>query len=169
MILSIKLGAIIALPQQPIMSYIASGHRSLRVWRQALELALAVYDVSASFPHHEQYGLTSQLRRAAVAVPSNIAEGNGRSSRADFARFLSMARGSLREVDTLLEIAKRRAYVAENVFHRLYESQDHLSRMLTRMISKLQRTQSPQRQGRPRSAVRGLQSYRHFSTPSRSV
>ena len=79
----------------------------LRVWQEAIALVAAVYRVTGAFPPAEQLGLTSQLRRAAVSIPSNIAEGWGRGSRADYTRFLRVARGSLYEVKTQLIIAQR--------------------------------------------------------------
>src|SRR5687768_10872705 len=90
-----------------------SHHRDLALWRQGVALALEADHVSRRFPHEEMYGLTSQLRRAATAIPSNVAEGNGRAHRREYANFVSMARGSLREVETLLEIACGLEYTSE--------------------------------------------------------
>lgn len=87
------------------------GHRSLRVWRGAMDLAESVYGFTSRFPRSEVYGLASQLTRAAVSVPSNIAEGYGRGGR-DYERFVSMAYGSLLELETQLEIATRAKFVA---------------------------------------------------------
>ncbi|MGI9102836.1 MAG: four helix bundle protein [Terriglobales bacterium] len=88
------------------------GHRDLTVWQQAMALVTLVYRVTKTFPKDEQYGLTSQLRRAAVSVPSNIAEGYGRNSRTDFRRFLGQSMGSLLEVETQIEIASVLGYVS---------------------------------------------------------
>jgi len=82
-------------------------YRNLVVWQKAMELVEAVYRLTRSFPKEEVYGLTSQLRRAAVSVPCNIAEGQGRRTTGDFLQFLSVARGSLMEVETQLMIAER--------------------------------------------------------------
>ena len=82
-------------------------HHRLEVWRDAMNLGEAVYAFSSGFPDNERFGLTSQLRRAAVSVPSNIAEGAARRSTAEYLRFLSIARGSLSELDTQLQIATR--------------------------------------------------------------
>ncbi|MDL5367186.1 four helix bundle protein [Xanthomonas sp. NCPPB 2654] len=82
-----------------------SHFRELDVWRLSIELAKAVYILTADFPKEERYGLTSQLQRAAVSVPSNIAEGNARASTRDYARFVSMARGSIAELQTQLTLA----------------------------------------------------------------
>jgi four helix bundle protein len=85
-----------------------NGHgrfRDLRVWSEGVELARAIYKLTATFPFEEKFGLTAQLRRAAVSVPSNIAEGSVRHSRRDFCRFLEISLGSLAEIETQLEIA----------------------------------------------------------------
>ena len=83
-------------------------------WKLAVELVTDLYDLTASFPATETYGLAAQIRRAAVSVPSNIAEGAARATKREFAQFLSIARGSLSEIDTQLEIAKRLGYVADD-------------------------------------------------------
>jgi four helix bundle protein len=82
-------------------------HEDLQVWQDAMNMVEVVYQFSASFPDTERFGLTSQLRRAAVSVPSNIAEGAARRSRQEYQRFLSIARGSLSELDTQVQIAIR--------------------------------------------------------------
>lgn len=80
-------------------------HRSLEVWQRSINFAERVYGLTASFPKNEDYGLTSQLRRAAISIPSNIAEGAARQTKKEFIQFLYMAAGSASEVDTQLEIA----------------------------------------------------------------
>jgi four helix bundle protein len=89
-------------------------HHDLEVWRDALDLVEAVYRVTASFPADERFGLTSQLRRAAVSVPSNIAEGSARRTRAELLQFLYIARGSLAEIETQLQIARRLSYLTSD-------------------------------------------------------
>jgi four helix bundle protein len=84
--------------------------RDLDAWRLGLELAEKIYECTGSFPKSELFGLTSQMRRAAVSVPSNIAEGRTRSSTKEFLQFISIARGSLAELVTQLELAKRLGY-----------------------------------------------------------
>ncbi len=79
--------------------------RDLICWQKGMTLARAVYGLASGFPAEERYGLTSQVRRAAVGIPANIAEGFGRSSRADYLRFLDMARGSVNELETLLQLS----------------------------------------------------------------
>jgi four helix bundle protein len=88
-------------------------YRDLRVWIAAMDLAQAVYVTTAAFPRTERFGLTAQLRRAAVSVPSNIAEGQVRDSNPDFLRFLAIAAGSLAEMRTQLLVAARLQYTAE--------------------------------------------------------
>lgn len=90
----------------------AKNYTELNVWRKSMDLVQVVYEVSRKFPGAELYGLTSQIRRAAVSVPSNIAEGEGRGNPGDFLRFLSIANGSLRELETQLMIAVRLGYVS---------------------------------------------------------
>jgi len=85
---------------------IESTYRTLAAWQRAVDLAITVYEVTKRFPVHERVGLTQQLRRAAVSVPSNIAEGRGRGSRRDYRHFLLQARGSLFELETELHIAE---------------------------------------------------------------
>ncbi len=90
-----------------------SHFRELQVWQRGMDVVEMVYRASADFPKPELYGLTSQLRRAAVSVPSNIAEGHSRTSTRDYLNHLSMAQGSLAEVQTQLEIAKRLGYITD--------------------------------------------------------
>jgi len=92
----------------------AKNYRDLIAWQRAMDLVEVVYGLAKRFPQDELYGLTSQVRRAAVSVPSNIAEGEGRNSPNDFARFLAMALGSLREVETQLFIAVRLNYLTND-------------------------------------------------------
>ena len=87
------------------------GFRELKVWQRSMELTLEVYRVAKEMPANERFGLTLQLRRAAASVPTNIAEGNGRAHRGDYLRFLSIARASLMEVDSILELVERLDYV----------------------------------------------------------
>jgi four helix bundle protein len=84
----------------------AQSFRDLIVWQRAMQLTVAIYRLSSDFPREEVYGLTSQLRRAAVSIPSNIAEGQGRLNVGEFKQFLGIARGSNFEVQTQLEIAR---------------------------------------------------------------
>jgi len=87
-------------------------HHDLRAWQEGIAFVKDIYDLSSSFPKEEMYGLTSQLRRAAVSVPANIAEGAARQTDKEFIQFLAIARGSLSEAETLLILAHKIGYVA---------------------------------------------------------
>ena len=104
-------------------------YKQLIVWQKATELVKAIYALSRKFPTDERYALTDQIRRAAVSIPSNIAEGYGRASNADYAHFLAIARGSLYETLTQLEIAEDLGYVSE-----IPESLDTLAAEVGRML-----------------------------------
>ena len=106
-------------------------YRDLDVWQASMGLIVEVYSVSAAFPTHERFGLTAQLRRAAVSVAANIAEGHGRGGRMEFRQFLSVARGSLIEVSAELDVAELLRYVAAPALEPAREHIDHISRMLT--------------------------------------
>jgi four helix bundle protein len=88
-------------------------HKKLEVWKLSMNLANAVYRLTSTFPQEEKFGLISQLRRAAVSVPSNLAEGAARSSTNEFRQFLSIARGSLSELDTQLDLSTQLGFIAE--------------------------------------------------------
>ena len=88
-------------------------HEDLHVWQDAMHLVEAIYGFSASFPDTERFGLTSQIRRSEISIPSNIAEGAARRSRPEYQRFLSIARGSLSELDTRYQIAVRLGFAPE--------------------------------------------------------
>lgn len=87
-------------------------YKNLKVWQKAMDLTESVFQVSDNFPVDERFGLTSQIRRSAVSVPSNIAEGAGRNSNLDFIRFLNIANGSLNELETQILIGHRLKYLA---------------------------------------------------------
>jgi len=109
-------------------------YRDLRIWREAVDLALAIYRATAEFPKHELYGLTSQMRRAAVSISSNIAEGKGHSSDGDFGRFLFHARGSVLELQTQIVIARGLEYLTKEQAAGLTQSTDELGRGLNGLI-----------------------------------
>ncbi len=116
-------------------------YRQLIAWQKAMELVEAIYTATDAFPRDELFGLTSQIRRAAVAVPSNIAEGQGRESTKDFIRFLSIAYGSLMEVETQILIADMRKYVSEADSHNLLNRSAEVGRLINglsrSLVSKL--------------------------------
>jgi len=117
-----------------------SSYRDLRIWQEAVELALTVYRVTMTFPKHELYGLTSQMRRAAVSISSNIAEGKGHSSDGDFGRFLFHARGSLLELQTQIVIAKGLDYLTKEQASKLVQTTDDLGRGLNGLIQTVRGT-----------------------------
>ena len=86
-------------------------HRNLDVWQRSIELTKSIYKISGQFPASEQYGLTSQMRRAAISIASNISEGAARSSSKEFLQFINIAQGSASELDTQIELAKELGYV----------------------------------------------------------
>lgn len=102
-----------------------------------MALVTVIYDITRQFPKEEVYGLTSQIRRTAVSVPSNIAEGAGRSGHREFAQFLSIARGSLSELETQLLIAANLGYI--DTKHRAFELLERVSRLITGLHKKLSR------------------------------
>lgn len=112
-------------------------YRDLVVWQKSMALVTEVYKLSKSFPKDEVYGLTSQMRRCAVSIPSNIAEGYGRNSTSDYARFLRVAAGSLYELQTQIEIAMNLQYLGEVEFDEMYESSREVERMLSSLSRKL--------------------------------
>lgn len=107
-------------------------HKDLKVWQEAMDFVILMYDITEQFPSKEAFGLTSQLRRASVSIPSNIAEGAGRKGGKEFARFLQMALGSLSEVETQLELAFRLGYVneIEETNKRIYFIRSMLSNLI---------------------------------------
>ena len=113
-------------------------YRDLRVWQEAMDLAAAVHGLTKVFPREERYGLTSQLRRSAIFVPSNIAEGYGRHSTGSYLQFLKTARGSLNEIETQLELSVRFEYAdAEKIQPHLLHA-DRLSKMLSALIRSIE-------------------------------
>jgi four helix bundle protein len=112
-------------------------YRDLIAWQKAMDLVEEVYRATKQFPREEIYGLTSQVRRAVVSVPSNIAEGQGRSSAKEFQHFLSIAHGSLREVETQLMIAHRLEYLTEETLRRLMELAGQIGRLTQGLFNSL--------------------------------
>ncbi len=105
-------------------------YRDLDVWKHAMKLGFMAYDATHAFPSHEQYALTSQIRRAAVSIASNIAEGYGRGGRAEYIRYLKIARGSLLELETQLLFARRFGYIET-------EQRQHIDGQLVRTAKTL--------------------------------
>lgn len=104
-------------------------HRKLEVWQKGVNFATEIYQVTNEFPSNEQYGLISQMRRAAVSIPSNLAEGATRET-AEFIQFARIAIGSVSELDTHLEIAHRLGYLPDNTYYHLDQELTQIDRML---------------------------------------
>lgn len=111
--------------------------RDLKVWEKAHRLALSAYRATRDFPSNEQYGLTSQIRRAAVSIPTNIAEGCGRSGDADFARFLDIAFGSASELEYLLHLSREMDLLKPDTGNQLHADVVEVKRMLAAFLQKL--------------------------------
>ncbi|QDT36430.1 four helix bundle protein [Stratiformator vulcanicus] len=109
----------------------------LKAWQDAIRFSRSIYSVTRTIPDDEKYGLTSQLRRASVSISANIAEGNGRRSKADYLRFVEIAYGSLMETVSHLAIAVGENYLAEHDHARLYRQAEELARMLSGLRSSL--------------------------------
>ena len=120
------------------------GYQDLEVWRKSMELAAECYRVTQRWPRAEVFGLTLQLRRAVVSVPANIAEGRGRRSTKDFLRFLSIAYGSLTEVETYFQLAERLGYLAPPETERLMASAGEIGRMLNGLRASLRSRLKPE-------------------------
>jgi len=116
----------------------------LEVWKKAIDFADLIYKQTQSFPLEERFGLTNQLRRAAVSISSNIAEGSSRSSKTDFARFTEIAAGSVFEVVSQAFIAQRQNFLGEDRFRKIYADAEELSRMLSGLRKSLFSTLNPQ-------------------------
>jgi four helix bundle protein len=114
-------------------------HRRLTVWIKAMDFVIQVHEVTARFPAAEKFGLVSQMRRAALSIPSNIAEGAARKGHKEYVRFLYMSRGSLSELDTQIEVAARLSYLSPKTAVELRNKLDELSRMLNGLIGALSR------------------------------
>lgn len=113
-------------------------HRDLDVWRDAIDLVEQVYRITAGFPEQERYGLVSQMRRAAVSVPANIAEGAARGGRREYVHFLCVARGSVSELETLFIVSRRLAFCAP-----ADETDELLGRVFARLNALIRRLDQP--------------------------
>lgn len=106
-------------------------HRDLKVWQNSIDLVTEIYKLTKAFPSSETFGLTSQIQRSAVSVPSNIAEGAARNSNKEFSRFLSIALGSLAELETQLIISKNIKYLSKDQFDSILTSLIEIRKMLS--------------------------------------
>jgi four helix bundle protein len=125
--------------QVQLKEIIMRSYRELIVWQTAMDLAVEIYDVSKAFPREELYGLTSQIRRSAVSIPSNIAEGNARETTRDYLRHLSITRGSLAEMETQTILSNRLGFLPEEDAASLLSRADEISRMLRGLQNQLKR------------------------------
>lgn len=114
-------------------------YSELRVWQEAMDLVTEIYRLSKSFPSEEKFGLASQMQRAAVSVPSNIAEGHGRKSTSAYTNHLSIAFGSLMELETQVQIASRLGYATDAHVAALLAKTDHVGKMLSALKKSLNR------------------------------
>ena len=113
----------------------AHSFRDLTVWQRSMQLTVAVYKLTQEFPREELYGLTSQIRRSAVSLPSNIAEGHGRLNTAEFRQFLGVARGSNCELQTQLEIARALGYGNRNLIEVAESLSDEVGKMIYSILA----------------------------------
>ena len=114
-----------------------NSYKDLKVWNKAMDLTTMVYDALKTFPPKEEYGLSSQMRRSSVSIPSNIAEGYGRNSTLDYCRFLQIALGSAYELETQVELARRIDYVDNDTANKLASQLTEVGRMLNSLINKI--------------------------------
>ncbi len=128
-------------------------YRELDAWQRAMDLVVECYAASRAFPREETYGLTGQMRRAAVSVPANIAEGQGRTHVAEFLHHLAIAYGSLREVETHVEIALRLSYIETSAAERLLSRAGEVGRLLNGLMRSL-KLRRPAAVREPRTANR---------------
>jgi four helix bundle protein len=114
-------------------------YRDLIVWQKSIDLCKKIYQLTASFPSDEKFGLTSQLRRASVSVPSNIAEGRSRRRAADFLRFLDYSYASLAEIETQLYIAAENGFTTHETLIPLFELCSEIGKMLNGLMNSLEK------------------------------
>lgn len=127
-------------------------YMKLDVWLRSMELAVEVYEKTSQLPREETYGLRGQMRRAAVSVPSNVAEGEGRRLKRDHARFLGMARGSLYELQTHVEICRRLHYLPDNEADELFEHSTRVAQLVNGTLRSVVNQRIPKRQPEKRGA-----------------
>ena len=115
----------------------SKNYKGLIVWQRSMELVLEIYKITRSFPPEELYSLTAQMKRAAVSIPSNIAEGQGRITSKEFIRFLSMARGSLWELSTQIELCERLHYLDKNQTATIHSMITEIAKMLNALSNSI--------------------------------
>lgn len=125
--------------QMPVFkrSKLMSSYKELLVWQKSIQLVIDIYKLTKTFPKDEIYGLVSQMQRAAVSIPSNIAEGNERNSKKEFIHFLHIARGSLAELETQLVIAEKLNYINQNQSTQILNNCHEIGKMINGLLIKL--------------------------------
>jgi four helix bundle protein len=118
-------------------------YQDLIAWQKSMDLVEAVYRVTAEFPRTEIYGLRAQLRRAAISIPSNFAEGEGRRSKREFYHFLTIAHGSIRELETQTLIAERLSYITPDTRAQVLRASSEVGRLLTGLSNSLRNREKP--------------------------
>ena len=124
--------------EQGVSNEAPRSHRDLKIWQISLDVTETLYRITSGWPKHEQYGLISQIRRAAVSVSANIAEGAGRRTPGEFMHFVGIARGSLAELETLLIVARRLDYLDEAAYRAVLDDLLELGRMATGLLRSLE-------------------------------
>jgi four helix bundle protein len=114
-------------------------HKKLDVWKKSIDLTYEIYELTKTFPKIENFGLTNQMRRAAISIPANISEGAARQTKKEFIQFLHMAQGSLSELDTHMEIAIKLGYIKESLLAEIGVLMNSIDKMLTGLIKSLRR------------------------------
>jgi four helix bundle protein len=114
-------------------------HKRLECWKKGIEITKLVYETTGQFPKDEIYGLTSQMRRAAVSIPSNISEGAAKNTKKEFIQFLYNAQGSLSELDTQLTISDELGYIDKRIFISIEKELNHENKLITGLIKALKR------------------------------
>jgi four helix bundle protein len=114
-------------------------HKRLDAWKESINLVILVYEITRKFPRNEIFGLISQLRRAVISIPGNIAENAARQTRREFVQFLYIARGSLSEVDTYIEIAQRLGYIEKGTIAMVERKMVDVDKIITGLIQSLKR------------------------------
>tara|TARA_Y100000588_G_scaffold382799_1_gene471021 strand:+ start:1560 stop:1913 length:354 start_codon:yes stop_codon:yes gene_type:complete len=112
-------------------------HKRLELWKEAMNLCKLIYGVSKGLPEDEKFGMTSQLKRAAVSVPANVAEGAARQTKKEFKQFLFIARGSLSELDTLLELSRELDFEIENYYQETVEKLNKVNALLNGLLKSI--------------------------------
>jgi len=114
-------------------------YKDLKVWKNGIDFVEEIYKITAKFPEEEKFGLVSQMRRAAVSIPSNIAEGANYRSRKEFRKFIRIAKGSLSELETQLIISSKLGFILNESYNKIIEQSDQISRMLAGLMNSLKK------------------------------